>query len=85
MAIYGIKGTAHHWLESYLPNRTQYCWVNSKLSSPLIMKTGIPKGSGLGQLLFLIYINDLPKCLTAGAKPSMFADDTQIIQRQVMI
>ena len=49
------------------------------------MKTGIPKGSGLGPLLFLIYNNDLPKCLIAGAKPNMFADDTQIIQRQVMI
>lgn len=77
IASYGIKGTAHRWLESYLSNRTQYCCVNGNTSSPSIMKTGIPQGSGLGPLLFLIYINDLPKCLNR-AKPDMFADDTQI-------
>ena len=78
IAIYGIKGTAYRWLESYLSNRTQYGCVNGKLSSPAIMKTGIPQSSGLDPLLFLIYINDLPKCLNAGSKPDMFADDTQI-------
>ena len=78
IAIYGIKRTSYRWLESYLSNRTFYCCVNGKLSSPAIMKTGIFQESGLGPLLFLIYINDLPKCLNAGSKPDMFVDDTQI-------
>ena len=76
IAIYGIKGTAYRWLESYLSNRTHYCCMNGKLSSPAIMKTYIPQDSGLGPLLILIYINDLPKCLNAGSKPDVFADDT---------
>jgi hypothetical protein len=45
LTIYGIKGTAHRWLESYQSNRTQHGCVIGKLSSPSIMKTGIPQGS----------------------------------------
>ena len=74
---YGIKGSAHSWLTSYLLNRTQYCYVNGNQSGPLTIKTGIPQGSGLEPLLFLIYINDLPHCLQK-TKPHLFADDTQI-------
>ena len=60
-----------------LLNRTQYCSVNGNQSGPLTMKIGIPQGSDLGPLLFLIYINDLPHCLQK-TEPHLFADDTQI-------
>ena len=73
----GIKGLALNWLKSYLSDRIQYCQVDGHLSNPLTVTTGIPQGSGLGPLLFLIYINDFPKCLRH-TKPDMFADDTQI-------
>ena len=75
--IYGIRGTALQWLRSYLTDRTQYCQINGQISNALMVINGIPQGSALGSLLFLIYINDLPKCLEH-ATASMFADDTQI-------
>ena len=75
--LYGVNGKAHDWFRSYLSNRTQYCQVNGKLSEPRTIITGIPQGSILGPLLFLVYINDLPNCLK-NADCDMFADDTQL-------
>ena len=66
------------WFRSYLSDRTQKCQVNGQLSSSKNLSCGIPQGTILGPLLFLIYINDLPKCLDHGASPRMYADDTNI-------
>ena len=65
------------WFRSYLTDRKQKCYVNGNLSSTLTINCGVPQGSILGPLLFLIYINDLPNCLNEGS-PRMYADDTNI-------
>ena len=74
---YGIDQNSLNWFESYLTDRTQKCRVNGQLSNSVLVTCGVPEGSNLGPLLFLIYINDLPNCLNH-ATPRMFADDASV-------
>ena len=75
--LYGIDGLEHQWFSSYLDNRRQFCRVNGVSSDPAKINIGVPQGSCLVPLLFLIYINDLPYALKR-AKATMYADDTAI-------
>ena len=74
---YGIRGTALAWFSSYLCNRSQYVSVNGHNSNCLNITCGVPQGSVLGPLLFLMYINDLPNSSTK-LTFYLFADDTNI-------
>ena len=74
---YGISGNAYQWFESYLENRTQICSINGSLSSKRILSCGVPQGTILGPLLFFLYINDLPNCLSY-CDPIMYADNTHL-------
>ncbi len=74
---YGIRGVSHDWFKSYLQNRQQYVKYKNFNSIPLNVDCGVPQGSVLGPLLFILYTNDLPNCLSQ-TKGILFADDTTI-------
>ena len=75
---YGIRGTALSWFKSYLSNRQQYVLNDKNKSSMLNIRCGVPQGSILGPLLFLIYINDITKS-SSTVSFILFADDTNIL------
>ena len=75
---YGIRGTAHEWLKSFLTKRKQYVCLNGFKSQCGEIKCGVPQGSTLGPLLFLIYINDLNNIFQKSIVHH-FADDTNLL------
>ena len=82
---YGIRGTCFYWFKSYLQNRRQRVCLSPNISDQEtssnwgMVVNGVPQGSILGPLLFIIYLNDLPYGLHHDNKPVIYADDTSVL------
>jgi hypothetical protein len=75
----GVRGPELQWFTSYLNGRLQFVTINGSDSEQLEINKGVPQGSILGPLLFLIYINDLPECSLLITGTLLFADDTTLL------
>lgn len=78
LKAFGIKGTVLKWFKSYLRKRTQRVKFNGSLSNPISVDLGVPQGSVLGPLLFLLYINDIAEVINDNCVVRLFADDALI-------
>ena len=78
LKYYGVKNTELSWFQSYLTERSQYVEINGIPSNVLTISTGVPQGSILGALIFLIYMNDIPE-VSIFFKYILYADDTSLL------
>ena len=81
---YGIRGVALEWFKSYMSNRSQYVLYNGYASCTKTVTCGVPQGSVLGPLLFLVYVNDLAH-VSKTLFSLMFADDTNMFMSGINV
>ena len=82
LKAYSICGNLHLWLSNFLSNRVQRVLVNGCSSNWVGVQSGVPRGSVLGPLLFILYVNGIPDLILSNMR--MFADDTKIYSYSVI-
>ena len=77
---YGVRGNARNWISAFLSNRSQRVVLDGEASDTVLVTSGVPQGSVLGPILFLLHLNDLPNGISSGVR--LFADDA-IVYRTI--
>ena len=80
LEYYGIRGSTHKWINSWLSGRTQQVVLDGQASDPVPVLSGVPQGSVLGPVLFLLFINDLPDNIRSSVR--LFADDCVLYRKE---
>ncbi|KAL3873375.1 hypothetical protein ACJMK2_036503 [Sinanodonta woodiana] len=83
LKLYQCDEITVRWFTSYLSERTQHVYINNIMSEPETIRYGVPQGSILGPLLFILFINDLPLLLRDSiSSTDLYADDTTLLDIQ---
>ena len=80
---YGIQGTTLHWISTWLTKRNQRVLVDGEMSQPIPVSSGVPQGTVLGPLMFLLYINDIGDRVSSETTIKLFAEDQVQLQKDL--
>ena len=78
LSFYGLCDPLITWIKNFLIGRTQYVKIDAFCSSMGTVISGVPQGSVLGPVLYILYINDISRCINFGVKNKLFADNTNL-------